>query len=262
MKFTFADYTKSLKIALTQFDRLTSAAQLLDQPSATRNEGSLLFMRHDCERDLNKALKMAQIERQLGISSSYYVRVHSEYYNLLLPHDRNIVRSIAELGHEIGLHYEPKFYADDGLTFMEGIQQDLTILRYILGPDIPLRTMSPHQPTLSPPDFVQLEQQGLVDVYAHPDFKPLKYYSDSGMCWREKSLRQAVESEFRCQFLIHPDFWNEEELTWNENIDRRCESCSAQLTEVAEQEKEILRQYLANRAEHDAKFRAILEAKP
>ena len=43
---------------------------------------------------------IAAIEKQTGIKASCYFRIVKESY------DENIIRQIAELGHEIGYHYE------------------------------------------------------------------------------------------------------------------------------------------------------------
>ena len=261
MEFTFAAYRRALQTARARFDRITSAADFLDEPAAQRAAGSVLILRHDCERDLTKALEIARIERDLGLRGSYYIRVHSEYYNLMLPAERAILRQIAGMGHEIGLHYEPRFYDQDGMTLLDGIRADTAVLRAILGADHALRSLTPHQPTLSPPDFAALAHEGLVDLYTHPDFRPLDYYSDSGMRWREKTLQQAAETGTRVQFLTHPDFWNDTDIGWVDNLTRRVQACHRALDAVATHETEVLHAYLANRKAHDARFRAALEPK-
>ena len=86
-------------------------------------------MRHDCERDLNKAYKLSKIENSLGIKSTYFVRTHSEWYNLSQPEEWNLLNKIINLGHEIGLHYEPKFYKEVNIDFLVGLKNDLKILR-------------------------------------------------------------------------------------------------------------------------------------
>ena len=262
MTFTFDEYRACLEIGLKRFDRVTGAARFLSEPKSTRADGSVLILRHDCERDLGKAVRMAEIEKYLGISASYFIRIHSEYYNLMLHRDRERVRNIAALGHEIGLHYEPSFYLRDGVEFIVGVKQDLAVLRMILDNETPMHTMSPHQPTLVAPDFAELERHGMVDLYAHDAFRTLSYFSDSGMVWREKNLRQVVETEQRCQLLVHPDFWNDEEIDWIENLDRLCVRCHSDLDAVAAHEKSVLQNYLAKREEHDARFRVTLRQRP
>jgi hypothetical protein len=46
------------------------------------------------------ALVIAKIEKEAGIKASYYFRIVKQSY------DENIIEKIAEMGHEIGYHYE------------------------------------------------------------------------------------------------------------------------------------------------------------
>jgi 3-dehydroquinate synthetase len=60
----------------------------------------VVILRHDVDRKPENALVIAKIERDAGIKASYYFRIVKESY------DEDIIRQIAELGHEIGYHYE------------------------------------------------------------------------------------------------------------------------------------------------------------
>jgi len=61
---------------------------------------NLIILRHDVEAHYPNALKMAQIERKLGIKGSYYFRIFPKAGN------EAIIKQIAALGHEIGYHYD------------------------------------------------------------------------------------------------------------------------------------------------------------
>jgi hypothetical protein len=71
---------------------------------------SVIALRHDVDRSPNYALKTAQIEHDLGIRGSYYFRIVPESF------DAGIIERIAELGHEIGYHYEDVDLAVRGQT--------------------------------------------------------------------------------------------------------------------------------------------------
>lgn len=58
-----------------------------------------VLLRHDVDRDPDKALKVAKLENKCGIYSTYYFR-YPYTYNL------NVMSEICEMGHEIGYHYE------------------------------------------------------------------------------------------------------------------------------------------------------------
>ncbi len=59
-----------------------------------------VVLRHDVDKLPANSLKTAKIEHGLGIKGSYYFRIVPENYN------EYIIRQIADLGHEIGYHYE------------------------------------------------------------------------------------------------------------------------------------------------------------
>ena len=65
-----------------------------------------VIMRHDVDMDLNKALRMAVFENQLGITSTYYVLISSDFYNAFSKNSVNIMKQIMNLGHDIGLHFD------------------------------------------------------------------------------------------------------------------------------------------------------------
>ena len=58
------------------------------------------IIRHDVDRKPENALKMAILEHELGMRSTYYFRTKKRVF------DRQIIRKIARMGHEIGYHYE------------------------------------------------------------------------------------------------------------------------------------------------------------
>ena len=60
----------------------------------------VVILRHDVDRKPGNALVIAKIEKEAGIKASYYFRIVKESY------DEDVIRQIAEMGHEIGYHYE------------------------------------------------------------------------------------------------------------------------------------------------------------
>ena len=63
-------------------------------------QASIIILRHDVDRQPENALEMAKLENELGIKGTYYFRAVPQSY------DEQIIKKIAELGHEIGYHYE------------------------------------------------------------------------------------------------------------------------------------------------------------
>jgi hypothetical protein len=73
---------------------------------ACRNIGELnkpfIIIKHDVERNPEKALKISKIEHSFGIKATYYV--HSFF--LRNPKNVAILKEIISLGHEVGYHYD------------------------------------------------------------------------------------------------------------------------------------------------------------
>jgi hypothetical protein len=80
-------------------------------------DGKAMYLRHDADRNIEIALLMARIEREMGIQSTYYLLPPGDYGqsenyygaivgDRLVPSARlkEVVLEIASLGHEIGLH--------------------------------------------------------------------------------------------------------------------------------------------------------------
>lgn len=64
-------------------------------------EGSVCYLHHDVDFSIDGALQMAQIEAELGVKSTYYIRPVAAYMRrATVP-----IRAIAGLGHEIGYHH-------------------------------------------------------------------------------------------------------------------------------------------------------------
>ncbi len=61
---------------------------------------NFVILRHDVDRMPENALKIAEIEHESGIKSTYYFRTNKSVFK------QEIIKGIASLGHEIGYHYE------------------------------------------------------------------------------------------------------------------------------------------------------------
>jgi len=146
--------------------------------------GKHVLIRHDVDRTIYPALDMARLEHRYGIRSTYYVR----YKNHIL--DRAAIARIAELGHEIGYHYETLDTArGDYEMALEIFRQELLDLRR----DFDISTIAMHGNPLSRLnnrdlwkryDFRSLGLTG--EAYLSVDFDEIPYFSDSGRSWDER----------------------------------------------------------------------------
>ena len=102
MDFTLKKYKLLLKALVAQGYYFQTFTQYItsDKNSSFLNLNSSIILRHDVEAHYEQALKFAQIQNQLGIKGTYFFRLLPKSFR------PEIVKQIADLGHEIGYHYD------------------------------------------------------------------------------------------------------------------------------------------------------------
>ena len=96
LDFTLEKYKDLCQHILACGYEVMTVSSYLQDP---KTNNSILVVRHDVDRFLGKAIRMASLEQSLGIRTTYYFRKSG----FSQP---NIIKSIADMGHEIGYHYE------------------------------------------------------------------------------------------------------------------------------------------------------------
>lgn len=97
LDFTMGKY-KQLCDAISKSEYTTLTFE--EYISSTDKPEKVILIRHDVDSEPEYFLKMAKLENELGLNSTYYFR-HME--GIFLP---DMIKEIAALGHEIGYHYE------------------------------------------------------------------------------------------------------------------------------------------------------------
>ena len=164
-----------------------------------------VYMRHDVDIHIAGVEEMAALEASLGICATYYVMV-SQHYNVLSPDNRRILRTVAGLGHEIGLHYDLESYPTNAVQAEESLNWEIAVLERAVG--APVKTISMHQPHNGLPDpFLMLDE--FVNPRDPRYQDGLLYVSDSCRAWRDESLLACFSrnSPRRVMILCHPELW-------------------------------------------------------
>ena len=165
-----------------------------------------VILRHDIDNSLEKALELAEIEKQAGVSSTYFVLLTSNFYNVASQKNRDILEQIRCLGHEIGLHFDEVAYpsARDPEETIQRILHEQDLLSRILGVNI--TTVSMHRPSKTTLD-ADLTIPGMVNSYGKTFFQDFKYLSDSRRRWREPVEEIIRSGQYdRLHILTHA-FW-------------------------------------------------------
>lgn len=200
-----------------------------------------IILRHDVDLKAANSLRTAQIEHELGISASYYFRVVPQ------SNQPEVIRAIAELGHEIGYHYEDMaIMHGDREKALAHFQQQLIYFRQYY----PVRTICMHGAPTSQWDGRELwkhydyREFGIVgEPYFDVDFSEIFYLTDTGRRWdgykvsvRDKIpqyqdqwtaqglvyrrtqaiIRAAKEGVLPARIMIttHPQRWNSRPIPW------------------------------------------------
>jgi hypothetical protein len=144
-----------------------------------------LLLRHDVDLSLDAALKVAELEAEQGVASTYFLMTQSVFYNLASPEGLRALNRLRELGHRVGLH-----------AVWPGAELDERFDPVVAW----------HNPN---PDYMSEPLDGLVNVMQAPYFDPDHYRSDSNQRWRHGCPHEQLErGEFEwLQLLTHPEIW-------------------------------------------------------
>ena len=176
-RFDLAHYGDLLRAAVAGGYRFAA----FDRPP----EPGDLLLRHDVDLSLEAALEMAELEREVGATATYFLMTESVFYNLLAPVGVEAQRRLRELGHAVGLHaVYPNAARDE--RFDEVIAW--------------------HNPD---PEYMSAPVDGVVNVMQTPWFDRERYRSDSNQHWRSGCPHEelAAGAFDWLQLLVHPEIW-------------------------------------------------------
>ena len=142
-----------------------------------------LYLRHDVDLDLEAALAMSALERELGVHATYFLMTTSVFYNLASPEGGHALEQLRADGHAVGIH------PDWPTVCLDGRFDPL---------------VSWHNPD---PDYMRAPLEGALNVMSEPYSG--NYRSDSNQHWRHGCPHdELADGAFDwLQLLIHPAIW-------------------------------------------------------
>ncbi|MGN6463032.1 MAG: hypothetical protein ACTHLY_17770 [Pseudolabrys sp.] len=189
-----------------------------------------VLWRHEVDMSPQRAKRIAEIESDLNVRSTFFFYIHSEFYNCLDRESRDCVREIVDGGHWIGLHFDPGFYRlDIDLPELERrIHNERAVLEDIAG--VSLTAVSFHNPTTSNAlTFEQPHLGGLVNAYSATIRSRYRYCSDSNGYWRFDPLSDVLAQHDipRLHILTHPEWWTPQALSPRDRVSRAIDGRAA-----------------------------------
>jgi hypothetical protein len=196
-----------------------------------------VFLRHDVDSRVPSALDLAAIEQECGLRATYFFRLVKSAF---VP---DVIKRIAEMGMEVGYHYEALDRAKgDYELALKIVEEDLSRLRELA----PVKSMAMHGNPLTPYNNRDLWKEhdyhefGIeVSAYLSLDYQKIRYFTDTGRNWDEtrgnlydtvshstgvrltstKSLIAYLREEVAdtC-ILTHPNRWSSNPFFWCWNL--------------------------------------------
>lgn len=234
--FTLGAYKEYLRAIKSSYENILTFSEYF---SAEPKPESFCLIRHDVDRKPGNALRMARLENEMGIKSTYYFRAKPHTFK------PEIIIAIAGLRHEIGYHYESLSDANgDMAAALRDFENNLKKMRELVS----VRTVSMHGRPLKPYDNRDMWRSGdnhnrlikeygiLGEVYLDIDYTDIAYINDTGRNWtsgrfnRRDKVASAVEADFKngegllgylsstpaskMVFQIHPERWEDNVIRW------------------------------------------------
>jgi hypothetical protein len=217
-KYNFADFTISHYEEILE---MIKQNYIISQYHNFKKDQKFAIVRHDIDFSPHRALRVAQIETQHDICSTYFVHIHNEYYNFFESAIREIILSIIELGHDLGVHFDTHYY---GITTEDQIIEKLTWEKDILENElkIAIKTFSFHNTNPFVLSCQKDEYAGLLNTYSSYFQKEVPYCSYSNGYWRYQRMYDVIsKAEAPCLHLLtHPEWWQEEPMSPWQRIKR------------------------------------------
>ena len=211
--------------------------------AACRESGPGVLWRHDIDMSVHRALALAKIEASEDVRATYFVHLHSEFYNAFEREITTKLVEIATLGHDLGLHFDPAWYGDAILAearFVGAMAAERASLERLLG--VTLTACSFHNPDAGKwPAATSNELAGLVNAYGAYITQHYRYCSDSNGYWRFDALQDVLRggSIERLHVLTHPEWWVPEPMSPRRRVERcvngRAASTLARYDRILEQ---------------------------
>lgn len=234
MDFTIKKYKQLLATLISKEYTFQTFEEFLKSP-VDRS----IILRHDVDLLPYNSLEFAKLQAASGVRGVYYFRAVPQSW------DEKVIKEIAQLGHEIGYHYEClTTYKGNMFRGIMDFEKNLEALRKIA----PVSTICMHGSPLSKHDSKDLWKKynyKKYDIIGEPyfdvNFNDVFYLTDTGRRWdgEKVSVRDRVNTSFRfsfsttqqiiealekntlpkkIMFTFHPQRWNDNFFKWSKEL--------------------------------------------
>jgi hypothetical protein len=199
-----------------------AAASYEFEPFGTVSDRRHVLWRHDVDFSVHRAVALAELEHKAGLKSTFFLLLHSEFYNILERRVLDLARQLPLMGHWVGLHFDVGFYGPSvSASELEGhASRERRQLEDLI--DAPIDCCSFHNPELT--GAMALDGDGIAgmtNAYGAGIRDRYRYVSDSNGYWRFHRLADVIsEAPERLHVLTHPGWWQREAMTPHARVER------------------------------------------
>ena len=184
--FTVAIYKEFLQSLIEANYSFQTFDEFLKTP-----KDKTIILRHDVDLRPQNSLEFAKIQHAFGLRGTYYFRAVPESW------DEAIIKEIANMGHEIGYHYECLTTVGGDLDKgIKDFEKNLSLLRALA----PVSTICMHGSPMSKYDSKDLwknydykEYQLIGEPYFDVDYNDVFYLTDTGADPQQVPQRHAPD---------------------------------------------------------------------
>lgn len=210
MDFTLEKYSELLQALDDKSYQFVTFGQYCDQKEAL-SDNRFVILRHDVDLKAENSLVTAKIEHALEKQASYYFRVVEQ------SNKPEIIKAIADMGHEIGYHYEDMSLCEgDVEKAILHFKKQLDYFRRFY----PIKTICMHGAPRSQYDSRDLWKTcdyhdfGIIgEPYYDVDFSKVFYLTDTGRRW------DGFHVSVRDKIPTYQDQWIEKGLVYHTTND-------------------------------------------
>jgi hypothetical protein len=201
---------------------------------------SYVILRHDIDFSLSRALDIAKLDYEAGVSSTFFILLTAPYYNPLSDDGLQYIREIAALGHQLGLHYDcTGFELLTEAQRLHRVKIRAEMLEEVLG--IPIQTIAQHKPAKS---MIRQTFPDFIDAYSPQFFTDIAYISDSRRMFRHADVLGFFRDNPKSQLLIHPIWWNKTDMSRAEIVQSLLTSHTGSISAHLDEELRAIESYL------------------
>ena len=174
-----------------------------------------VLMRHDIDMSVEMALKIAKIEYELGVTSTYFFMIRNDFYNIFSKSGTLLVNEILSLGHHLGIHFDCDAYGDN-LTEDEintECLKEVRMLKKWFNKNV--GAVSFHKPSKLVLEGSEALTTPFIHTYMKSLMKDIHYVSDSRGEWKydHPFQQDAFKTKKPIQILTHPIWWDTSSTT-------------------------------------------------